>query len=49
MIDLSTVKPCNNGFEGTIYSYPLSPKYATAIIECKEEECQKAEAKSIIV
>ena len=44
-----TVKPRNNGFEGTKHSYPLLPKSVIANIEIKRYECQGTRAKSVIV
>ena len=48
-VEFSTVKPRNNGFEGTKHSYPLLPKSVIANIEIKRYECQGTRAKSAIV
>ena len=45
----STVKPRNNGFEGTKHSCPLLPKSVIANIESKRKKCQGTEAKFAIV
>ena len=46
---LGTVKPRNNGFEGTKHSCPLLPKSVIANIESKRKKCQGTEAKFAIV